>query len=283
MRALALFLLPVLVSGVRAEDPPGTAKKAADPRQLKPGHAPTPYTAAQIHEGCSDRTATFRLERAGKPTMMQSMRFTDANEKNALLEVAVWPERGGAPGKGPGRRVSWSALQAHASFPNEATKIVDAKIETPVGTLACLVYTVTKGDTVNRFCFAKALPGPPVLLTSVVKGGRVFSMTLVKHRDGTEKGVLTALGLGTTTTTAAAATASLAKLDKDKSGGLGPAEFPGTGLTKTQAARAFARIDRNANGTIDAAELAHVAKAWAPKPAQASPAVETPEKVDEKK
>ena len=58
--------------------------------------------------------------------------------------------------------MTWRDLQSHASFPTDATTIEPERIETPMGELDCLRYTVRDGATEKVFWFATDLPGMPV-------------------------------------------------------------------------------------------------------------------------
>ena len=57
MRHILCFAL-LLLPAVAAPD----EKPAEDPRRVRPGDAPTPYTADEIRKGCPEgRTNTFRV------------------------------------------------------------------------------------------------------------------------------------------------------------------------------------------------------------------------------
>ena len=63
------------------------------------------------------------------------------------------------------------------------------------GTFDCLVYHVKTAAGETRFHFAKLLPGPPILMTRYANDKQVFAMTLIRHRDGTEKELLAQMGM----------------------------------------------------------------------------------------
>lgn len=166
-------------------------------RQLKPDHHPAPYTAAQIRAGCPDgRSSTYRLEIYGEE-MLQRWRF-DLGDAEGVTWTAQRLKPDGTPeGEPRAQRHEWVSLQAHASFLAAETQVRDETIETPVGTFACMRYTVTRskvvmgevdGKTVNTpsvsvtdSWFAYALPGPPVKQEEHVDGRLVSSMELVEH------------------------------------------------------------------------------------------------------
>ena len=246
MRIAALIALFALT--VFAEESKEAKKADADPRKLKPDHAPTPFTADQIWEATpAGRRTTLKMQRSVGPAMMQTFHFKTSDVAGTVIETLRHAEGKPPPARGSQGHSTWRALQQHASYPASATKITEEVVETPLGKFACFVYTVTAGENVNRICFAKALPGPPVLMTSMQKGKEVFRLSITRHRDGTEAKILAALA-------------------KMPDGDIARSAFAVEGLTKTQLARAFDRVDRNADGKLDNAEREHAKKAWTPKP-----------------
>lgn len=140
----------------------------SDPRVVHPGHAPTPYTAEEIRQGCPPgRMVTARTEAAGEPDRVDVTLFVETDEEGALLES-----------NGQKHRVTWRELQGHASFPAEVTTIGEDVIEIPLGQMECLSYRVVTGDTASTFWFAKGRPGMPVLFTTE-SDGAIVSTTFV--------------------------------------------------------------------------------------------------------
>ena len=80
-------------------------------------------------------------------------------------------------------RVTWRDLQAHASFPAGDTTIEPERIETAIGRLDCLRYTVRNADTDQVFWFAKDLPGMPIR-SLTRKDGQVVATTSVVDNTG---------------------------------------------------------------------------------------------------
>ena len=165
---------------------------ADDPYQFREGHAPTPFSAEDIRKGCPEgRESTFSIKAPGRKAAEQTFAFGKGTETNTALTVT-----------GMGRKnevnVAWRALQGHASFPKDQTKITDGKITVPAGTFHCKVYTVTLEaagvKTVRTFWFAKNLAGPPVKQVQTVAGKEQMTMTLVRHRMGDEQKILKTLG-----------------------------------------------------------------------------------------
>ena len=189
MSPLRFLLLLLLVASAHGEE---AKPKARDPRRLKPDHAPTPYTADQIRDGCRDgRTSTYRIEAPRRKTILQTLRFSNGTDKGCDLEVTRKTEDGTLFGKPTTARAPWAQLQSHASFPEKLTKVTDAEVTTPAGKFDCLLYTVTtrRGEitTVVRAYFAKKLPGPPVKRVVEMNGKVIHTMTLVKQVDGKKK------------------------------------------------------------------------------------------------
>lgn len=178
---LSLLLLPVAA----APD----EKPAEDPRRLKPGDAPTPYTADEIRKACPEgRTDVFRVEDFG-PVKLKTQKFGAGDEEGTTIEIAITKEDG-TPLGSKTMTATWKELQSHASFPEKDTKITEETIEVPAGKFECWLYTVQKreGDAATiRMYFAKKLPGPPVKMTSEELGKTVFTMVLLEHEDGGKK------------------------------------------------------------------------------------------------
>lgn len=139
-----------------------------DPHILHPGHAPTPFTAEEIRQGCpTGRTVTARTEAAGEPDGVDVTVFLVTDEVGAVLES-----------NGTAHRVTWRDLQSHASFPADVTSIDHDLVEIPLGKMECLRYRVAGDDTVSSFWFARDRPGMPVLFMTE-RAGSIISTTFV--------------------------------------------------------------------------------------------------------
>lgn len=153
-----------------------------DPHQLAPDHLPTPFTAAEIREGCQPgRTLRIRIERAGDDPVIRIVRYVETDADGAVQES--WAEGlDGSRLSGPEReRSTWLELQEHASFPTDSTERIEEELTIPAGFFACLRYTRTDPDAIWRFWFARDLPGQPVRFEREANGQITFSATLVEN------------------------------------------------------------------------------------------------------
>ena len=124
---------------------------------------PTPFTAEQIRDASpSGRLITTRMtDEAEAHTYWQS-RFTECDEKGALIENRPVSSDGDLIGEAERARATWEQLRDHASFPGPATSISDEEITTELGPLQCHRYEVERGEATDLFWFASGRPGPPV-------------------------------------------------------------------------------------------------------------------------
>lgn len=152
--------------------PPGRAH-LADPHVLGDGMAPTPFTADEIRGGCPQgRSITLLVERAGARPVVRVNRFVTCDDEAATVESVQLSSSGEPVGAPVTERSTWRELQEHASFPADRTVVRQEMVDTPLGDLDCLRYTVVDGDRVKTLWFATALPGMPVRFETL-EGGRV--------------------------------------------------------------------------------------------------------------
>jgi hypothetical protein len=150
-----------------------------DPHILEAGHAPTPFTAAEIRRGCpAGRTIRLRVEIEGQAPFFSVNRYVRADAEGATVERTRFTLDGEPLGEAVQGRETWLELQAHASFPADRTEVLSERIETPLGDLECLRYTVTDGATTETFWFAERKPGMPIKYTTQ-EAGKVTSIVTV--------------------------------------------------------------------------------------------------------
>lgn len=192
-RAAALgLLLGTLMMGVSAYGQPAppaasATAEAGKPIGPEPKWAPVPFTAEQIRQATSSgRTYHFLVEAAGQHPVMRTIQFTEVTDEGAKVSAkAVRVDNDEVVQPVGGGPTPWGDLVRHAHFPDSQTKRTDAEIKVPAGTFDCWLYTVTERtdgkETVNRYWFAKTLPGAPVRHEVLVDGTAQSVMRLMKH------------------------------------------------------------------------------------------------------
>jgi hypothetical protein len=159
-----------------------TAGPVAAPEE----NAPTPYTTQQLR-GASrvGRTYDFLFEEPGKGPVHHVLSFQDVNDQAANIRTTFLNDAGQEVAPAREQRATWDELHHHALFPRSAVTINAERVTVPAGTFDCLVYVVRKKDgTVDRFDFARNLPGPPVLFSTEQNGIRVMTARLVRYEPG---------------------------------------------------------------------------------------------------
>ena len=151
-----------------------------DERVLAEGRAPTPFIAAEIRDGCPPgRTIRLLVEPTAQTPYLRVHRFIDTDEEGALQESSRLTADGAPHGEPETHRVTWRGLQAHASFPEAHTVIEREALETNMGLLDCLRYTVDTGDGIDTYWFATGLPGMPVRYTNSHLGKVTNTVTMI--------------------------------------------------------------------------------------------------------
>lgn len=154
-----------------------------DPHVLEAGHAPTPFTAAEIRAACRPgRTVTVRVDADGEAPFHRVTRFVDCDDAGATLERTRLSVDGALLGEPEVDRVRWLDLQSHASFPAQDTTIEPERIDTAIGTLDCLRYTVREAASEHVFWFATDRPGMPVRTETRSEGRVVMTTAVVRHQ-----------------------------------------------------------------------------------------------------
>ncbi|HEU4542238.1 MAG TPA: hypothetical protein VFR23_14005 [Jiangellaceae bacterium] len=158
------------------------ADETRNPHVLAPGRAPTPFTAEEIRGGCpAGRTIRLRVDVVGQTPYHRVSRFVECDEAGATMERSRLSLDGSPLAEPEVDRVTWRDLQAHASFPANDTTIESERIETAIGELDCLRYTVRKGATDQVFWFAKDLPGMPIQSLTRKDGQVVTTVSVVDN------------------------------------------------------------------------------------------------------
>lgn len=149
---------------------------------MAPGMAATPFTADEIRAGCpAGRTTHLRIEAAGAPTTVTVTRFDEVDSDGGVFESWTEDEAGHRLGDVERAPFRWVDLQAHASFPKDATDISRESIVTPLGQHDCHRYEVDRGDgSVSTFWFAVDRPGLPIKFTTVADGVTAVTATLIR-------------------------------------------------------------------------------------------------------
>jgi hypothetical protein len=153
-----------------------------DSHVLADGHAPTPFTAAEIRDATAvGKSITRRVESADAEPFLLVSTYLECDETGAVLERSRRSLDGAPLGEAQVLRATWLDLQRHASFPAGDTTIEPERIETAIGALDCLRYTVRDGDTDEIFWFATSLPGMPIQQLTRTDGQVVESVVLVDY------------------------------------------------------------------------------------------------------
>jgi hypothetical protein len=153
----------------------------ADPHVLEPGHAPTPFTSAEIRSGCpAGRTIKLLVEIPGQAPFLSVNRYVHADAEGATVERTRFTLDGEPLGEAVEGRETWLELQAHASFRADRTELTRERIQTPLGALDCLRYRVTDGATEETFWFAKTAPGMPIKYTTQDSGQVTSVVTVIE-------------------------------------------------------------------------------------------------------
>ena len=149
---------------------------------MEAGHAPTPFLTEEIRLGSPvGRTIRLLVDVEGAEPFVRVQRYVWTNERGATTER--WRETvdGARIGRVEDRDTSWLQMRANTSFPADQTSIEPDTIETPLGMMDCLRYTVRDGETVKRLWFARHLPGLPVKVVVKEEGRVVSTVTMIAN------------------------------------------------------------------------------------------------------
>jgi len=187
--------------------PPGWPSAAE--RTLRPGDAPTPFTADQIRAHCPSDLRILQLaETPGQEPKRTLTTFEDSTDDATTVSHAELGSRRGGMQPSLSERQSWTALQAQTSSAAAETEITEETITTQLGTFKCMLYVVTRtvakerADTrmledpqgrdgpqdeiiEDRMWYAYDLPGPPVRWVRSADGDVLFALNQIERTHGT--------------------------------------------------------------------------------------------------
>jgi hypothetical protein len=150
--------------------------------RLRPDHLPTPFSAAEIRDGCpAGRTILIREESAGKEPTFRRIVFMEVDGETSVQELQSTDADGTPLGEASLGRATWLDLQRHASQPADATEVGEVALDLPFGTFDCWLYTVRGPDAELRFWFAKELAGMPVQVEEWLDGALASRMLMVAN------------------------------------------------------------------------------------------------------
>lgn len=188
-RAVALFasLLASGCAGSEARRPVQPTAPDDAPKSMTPEdpNLPTPYTADEIKRASkTGRTLEFLVETPPKPPTRRRMVFLDVTDVGAMIESTNLDRDGVQDGEKQLSQATWEELRKHALYPRANTQVTTRREDTPAGSFDCTCYTVERGPEKTTACFAKTLPGPPVVMTTEVGGDITSTISLLSHKEG---------------------------------------------------------------------------------------------------
>jgi len=160
------------------------AEEPLDTHVLGPGLLPTPFDPAELRAGCPDgRQIRMRIEADGRIVAWRTNRFRGGDAEGTTLESEAFDADGRPTGEPTTARVTWRALQGHASFEAARTTRTEETIETPLGTLDCWRYSTLEEDgSTGDYWFAHGIAGMPIRYRSVVDGRVKSEVIVVENR-----------------------------------------------------------------------------------------------------
>jgi len=152
------------------------------------GHAPTPYTAAQIRDACpSGLRIIYVIDTPEKGRTKQVFALDEWSEAGTRLTFSETTEDDKIIGVVQSELRSWEELQHQASSPADQTSIATETITVPAGTYECMRYTVKRteeggGESQDVLWFAYEFPGPPIRWIATSGGVKKMEMNLLERK-----------------------------------------------------------------------------------------------------
>lgn len=141
---------------------------------------PTPFTSSEIRDAFRPgQHLVFTVFTAGKGTVVADWVVTGWTDQDATIAFTTLAQDGATVVEPRAERTSsWDSLRDHASFPEASASRSEGVLVHPLGTLDIWLYTVRgpEPELVQRYWFAKDLPGPPVRFTIHAGAEEVFKM-----------------------------------------------------------------------------------------------------------
>jgi hypothetical protein len=145
--------------------------------------APRPFTAEQIRDAMpAGAEIRYRWEKDGQPPTVSLWTVTASDAGACTIRSETFAEDGTPAADAKSGTSRWTELMEHATFPADATTRTETAVEVPAGRFDAWLYEVRRAGKVERFYFAKSLPGPPVLLVVEQDGRPVLRMSLLSRK-----------------------------------------------------------------------------------------------------
>lgn len=154
------------------------------PPELDPANnLPVPFTAAQLAGGFTlGTTLSYELSGTKTPAMTVGWKVVGHTSESVEIEFTPKVKEGEDP---PVNKESFTfgMLEQHAMFPKALATRKEMSFTVKAGTFDVWFYEVRPpgGNSVERYYFAKRLPGPPVLHSVMVDGEEVHRMEMLTH------------------------------------------------------------------------------------------------------
>jgi hypothetical protein len=134
-------------------------------RTLREGHAPTPYSSAQMKASyVSGLRATYRLEQPMGPPQEVLFSFERADDRGLDMVITEFSPEGKVASEPRSLRLAWEELRNLFSVPADSCVFRRERVTVPAGTFDCIVYTTTtkegEQEIVDTLWFPLEKPGP---------------------------------------------------------------------------------------------------------------------------